>query len=175
MLGAIEYLKALASPNRTVKKFTTVFLSGSVSGQPNLEPPTGYFCPNVNVTYTCHDSNVSSMTWYAEPYISRSLGIQYAPGFTSNESMKKYDSFYAQAINFSVDIETEMFISVTTILTVITSGIENGTNITCLTYRGGYPLVSSSILYFAGNDIKITVIAIAMLLLQISLAGKIPY
>ncbi|CAI8028698.1 hypothetical protein GBAR_LOCUS16329, partial [Geodia barretti] len=70
-------------------------------------------------------------------------------GFTSNESMKKYDSFYTQATNFSVDIETEKFISVTTILTVISSGIENGTNITCLTYRGGYPLVSSSILYFA--------------------------
>ena len=69
--------------------------------------------------------------------------------------MKKYDSFYTQATNFSVDIETEKFISVTTILTVITSGIENGTNITCVTYRGGYPLVSSSILYFAGNDPKI--------------------
>ena len=129
-------------------------------GQPTLEPPTDYFCPDVNVTYTCHDSNVSSMTWHAEPHISRSLGIQYAPGFTSNESMKKYDSFYSQATNFSVDIETGKFISVTTILTVIASGIENGTNITCLTYRGGYPLVSSSILYFAGNEMKVTVIAI---------------
>ncbi|CAI8023840.1 hypothetical protein GBAR_LOCUS13914 [Geodia barretti] len=115
-------------------------------GQPTLEPPTGYFCPNVNVTYTCHDSNVTSMTWFAE---NRNRGIPYVPAFTSNESMKKYDSFYTQATNFSVDIETEKFISVTTILTVITSGIENGTNITCVTYRGGYPLVSSSILYFA--------------------------
>ena len=61
----------------------------------------------------------------------------------------------------------------TTILTVITSGIENGTNITCLTYRGGYPLVSSAVLYFAGNDLKVTVIAIAVLL-YISLAGKTP-
>ncbi|CAI8001988.1 hypothetical protein GBAR_LOCUS3295, partial [Geodia barretti] len=115
-------------------------------GQPSLVPPTGYFCPNVNVTYTCHDSNVTSMTWFAE---NRNRGISYVPAFTSNESMKKYDSFYTQATSFSVDIETEKFISVTTILTVITSGIENGTNITCVTYRGGYPLVSSSILYFA--------------------------
>ena len=155
VLGAIEYLKALASPYRTVTKFNTFFLSGSVSGQPNLEPPTGHFCPNVHITYTCHDSNVTSMTWFAEPHISRNRGIPYVPGFISNESMKKYDSFYTQATNFSVDIETEKFISVTTILTVITSGIENGTNTTCLTFRGGYPLVSSSILYFAGNDPKI--------------------
>ena len=144
-------------------------------GQPTLVPPTGYFCPNANVTYTCHDSNVTTMTWHAEPYISRSLGIQYAPGFTSNESMKKDDSFYTQATNFSEDIATEKFISVTTILTVIASGIENGTNITCLTYRGGYPLVSSSVIYFVGNEIKVTVIAIAALLIQISPAGKIPY
>jgi hypothetical protein len=89
------------------------------------------------------------MTWYAEPHISGNPGIQYAPGYTSNESMKKYDSFYAQVTNLSEDIEAQKFISVTTILTVITSGIENGTNITCLTYRGGHPLVSSSILYFA--------------------------
>ena len=143
-----------------------------IHGQPTLEPPTGYFCPNVNVTYTCHDSNVTTMAWYAEPHIPKNQGIQYAPGFTSNESMKKDDSFYSQATNFSM--EAGRFVSVTTILTVITSGIENGTNITCLTYRGGYPLVSSSIHYFAGNDLKVTVIAIAMLLLQISLAGKIP-
>ena len=100
------------------------------------------------------------MTWYAEPHISGNPGIQYAPGYT-NESMKKYDGFYAQATNLSEDIEAQKFISVTTILTVITSDIENGTNITCLTFRGGYPLVSSSILYFAGNDLKVTVIAIA--------------
>ncbi|CAI8001986.1 hypothetical protein GBAR_LOCUS3294, partial [Geodia barretti] len=73
---------------------------GSISGQPTLVPPTGYFCPNVNVTYTCHDSNVTSMTWFAE---NRNRGIPYVPGFTSNESMKKYDSFYTQATNFSVD------------------------------------------------------------------------
>ena len=90
------------------------------------------------------------MAWFAEPYLGNQ-GIQYAPGFTSNETMKKEDTFYTQATSFSVDTETEKFISVTTILTVITSGIENGTNITCVTYRGGYPLVSSSILYFAGN------------------------
>ena len=61
-------------------------------------------------------------------------------------------------------METEKFISVTTILTVITSGIENGTNITCVTYRGGYPLVSSSIL---GNDLKVTVLAILYISLSL--------
>ncbi|CAI8056316.1 hypothetical protein GBAR_LOCUS30677 [Geodia barretti] len=117
-------------------------------GQPTLEPPTGYFCPNVNITYTCHDSQVTEMTWFAEPYFSGNQGIRYA-AVSINQTKNIGDSFYTQATSFSVDIETEKFISVTTILTVITRGIENGTNITCLTYRGGYPLVSSSILYFA--------------------------
>ena len=90
------------------------------------------------------------MAWFAEPYFSGTQGIQYAP-VSINDTKNMGDSFYTQATSFTVDIETEKFISVTTILTVITSGIENGTNITCVTYRGGYPLVSSSILYFAGN------------------------
>ena len=127
-------------------------------GQPTLEPPTGYFCPDVNVTYTCHDSNVTVMTWYADPYLGKQ-GIKYVPGYIRNETMMKTGNFCAQATNFS---ETDKFISVTTILTVIAGGIESGTNITCLTIRSGYQLVSSSFLYFAGNDLKVTVIAIAI-------------
>ena len=66
--------------------------------------------------------------------------------------MKKGEYFYSKATNFSVDMEEKTFLSVTTTLTVITSGLENGTNITCLTTSGGgVRLVSSSILYFAGN------------------------
>ena len=103
------------------------------------------------------------MTWYADPYLGKQ-GIPYAPGYIRNETMMKNGMFYAQAINFSEDIETAEFISVTTILTVIAGGIENGTKITCLTIRGGYRLVSSSILYFAGNDFQVTAIAIAALL-----------
>jgi hypothetical protein len=116
-------------------------------GQPTLEPQTGHFCPNVNITFICHDSNVTVMTWYAESYLEKQ-GIPYAPGFTENETMM-VNGFYAQATNFDVDMDTGEFISVTTTLTVIASGIENGTNITCLTVRGGYRLMSSSILYFA--------------------------
>ena len=59
--------------------------------------------------------------------------------------MKKYDGFYAQATNLSEDIEAQKFISVTTILTVITSDIENGTNIIRVTYRGGYRLYAERI------------------------------
>ena len=95
------------------------------------------------------------MRWFAEPYFSGNQGIKYVPGFTSNETIKKEDSFYSQATSFSVDMGTTEFVSVTTILIVITSGIENGTNITCLTYRGGDQMVSSSVLYFAGNYLKI--------------------
>ena len=129
--------------------------AGCVSCQPTLEPPTGHFCPEVNVTYSCHDSQVMAMAWFAEPYFSGNQGIKYAPGFTTNVTRKRGDYFYTQATSFSVDMEKNMFLSVTTTLTVITSGLENGTNITCLTTRGG----GSSILYFAGNGLKIIGIA----------------
>ena len=126
--------------------------AGFVTCQPSVEPPTGHFCPEVNVTYTCHDSLVTAMTWFAEPYFSGNQGIKYAPGFTTDETMKKGDYFYTQATSFSVDIEKNTFMNVTTTLTVVTSGLENGTNILCLTTRGGgLKLVSSSILYFAGS------------------------
>ena len=128
-----------------------------------MEPQTGHFCPDVNVTYICHDSNVTVMAWYADPYLGKQ-GIPYVPGYIRNETMMKNGMFYAQATNFSEDIETGEFISVTTILIVIVGGIENGTNIRCLTVRDGYRLVSSSILYFAGNDFQVTAIRIASLL-----------
>ena len=129
-----------------------LILTVCVNCQPTLEPPTGLFCPEVNVTYTCHDSLVTAMTWFAEPYFSGNQGIKYAPGFTTDETMKKGDYFFSKATNFSVDMEKNMFLSVTTTLTVITSGLENGTNIRCLTTRSSLKLVSSSILYFAGNS-----------------------
>ena len=135
-----------------LRELLMLILTVCVNCQPTLEPPTGHFCPEVNVTYTCHDSLVTTMTWFAEPYFSANQGIKYAPGFTTDETMKKGGYFYSKATNFSVDMEEKTFLSVTTTLTVITSGLENGTNITCLTTRGGgLKLVSSSILYFAGN------------------------
>ena len=129
-----------------------LILTVCVNCQPTLESPTGIFCPEVNVTYTCHDSLVTAMTWFAEPYFSGNQGIKYAPVSITNETMKKGDYFFSKATNFSVNFETEKFESVMTTLTVVTSGLENGTNITCLTTRGGgLKIVSSSLLYFAGN------------------------
>ena len=125
--------------------------TGTGSGQPTLEPPTGHLCPEFNVTYTCHDSLVTAMIWFAEPYFSGNQGITYAPVSITNETMKKGDYFYSKATDFIVNFETEKFENVTTTLTIVTSGLENGTNITCQTTRGGgLKLVSSSILYFAG-------------------------
>ena len=129
-----------------------LILTVSVNCQPTLEPPTGLFCPEVNVTYTCHDSLVTAMSWFAEPYFSGNQGIKYAPVSITDETMKKGDYFFSKATNFSVNFETEKFEIVMTTLTVVTGGLENGTNITCLTTRGGgLKLVSSSLLYFAGN------------------------
>ena len=106
-------------------------LSRQSHGQPILEPPTGHFCPNINVTYTCRDSQVTVMTWFAEPYFSGNRGIQYA-AVSINDTRNKGDSFYMRATSFSVDVETDKFVSVTTILTVITRGIENGYHVSDL-------------------------------------------
>ena len=64
------------------------------------------------------------MTWFAELYFSGNRGIKYAPGFTTNETMKKGDYFFSKATNFSENIETEKFESVMTTLIVVTSGLQ---------------------------------------------------
>ena len=96
-----------------LRELLMLILTVCVNCQPTLEPPT---CPEVNVTYTCHDSLVTAMTWFAEPYFSGNQGIKYAPGFTTNETMKKGEYFYSKTTNFSLKFETEKFESVMTIL-----------------------------------------------------------
>ena len=126
-----------------------------VSGQPALEPPTSQFCPDINVTYTCNDDQVDLMSWLAEPYISGNDVINYSPGliYASNSSMVfiegANDQFFSSLMSIMFNSNNINVANITTTLTAITSGLDNGTNMTCVTYRGVTKSQSSSILYFA--------------------------
>ena len=67
--------------------------------------------------------------------------------------------------------------NITTTLTVITRGLENGTNITCLTNRRLEKFMSSSILYIAGMAIQnwyIALVESAWIVFQMYLTGLTP-
>ena len=96
------------------------------------------------------------MSWSAEPYFTRN-DILYSPGliYVNNESVvfiegtnKNFISSLMTIVYNSDNIEVA---NITTTLTVITRGLGNGTNITCLTYRRVEKSQSFSILYFAGS------------------------
>ena len=138
------------------KQLVYDFKTGNVSGQPTLEPPTGHFCPNVNVTYTCHDSQVELMSWSAKHYISGNDVINYSPGFiyANNETMILIEGtdnhFFSSLTSIMFNRHDVTVANITTTLRVITSGLDNGTNITCEICRGIKRSQSSSILYFVG-------------------------
>ena len=129
---------------------------GSVSGKLTLEPPTGFFCPDVNVTYTCHDDQVDLMSWFAKPYFTEN-DILYSPGliYVNNESVVFIEGTNKNSISSLMTIvynsDNIDVANITTTLTVITRGLGNGTNITYLTNRRLNRLQSFSILYFAGS------------------------
>ena len=141
-LGSLVKLKII--------KHTSIFIVG-VSNKPILESPTTFFCPNVNVTYTCHATNVDLMSWTAYPYFYGNGRVPYGPGLT-NTLRKISDNFYTEATNVNEDLVNEKFVEVATVLTVITSGLQNGTNISCRSHGevGAELNVSYSLLYFTG-------------------------
>ena len=124
---------------------------GSVSGKLTLEPPTGYFCADVNVTYTCHDDQVDLMSWSAKPYFTEN-DILYSPGliYVNNESVVFCKNFTSSLMTIVYNSDNIEVANITTTLTVITRGLGNGTNITCLTNRRLNRSQSFSLLYFAG-------------------------
>ena len=105
-LGSLVKLKII--------KHTSIFIVGA-SNKPILEPSTTFFCPNVNVTYSCHATNVDLVSWTAYPYFYGNGRVLYAPGLT-NTLRKISDNFYTEATNVTEDLVNE----VTTVLTVIT-------------------------------------------------------
>ena len=97
------------------------------------------------------------MSWSAEPYLAGNDIINYSPGliYVNNETMTLMEETTKN--NFSSRLMSIIFnrtdinvADITTTLTFKTSGVRNGTNIMCTTYRRSKISQSSSILYFAG-------------------------
>ena len=107
--------------------------------QPILQPPTFHVCPNEIVTYTCYDRQIEAMDWIAEPYITAFDPIKYtastAPLDLGSPPINRTNHFYASHLNITQYNMTTRSGDLTTSLTVITDGLENGTNITCQTTR----------------------------------------
>ena len=117
-----------------------------------------FFCPDVNLTYTCHDDQVDHMSWSAKPYFTEN-DILYSPGliYVNNESVVFIEgtnnNFISSLMTIVYNSDNIDVANITTTLTVITRGLGNGTNITCLTYRRVEKSQSFSTLYIAGTYI----------------------
>ena len=129
-------------------------VTGVVNGSElSLEPSGFYSCPNESVTFRCSDSQVTVMEWKVEPYTNRDGDLSYIPlilmddpgPLTMNSSE---NTFSSKLLHFSrID---HRFANMTTSLTVKTSGIRNGTNITCTTLVIQEEHVMNATIYFAG-------------------------
>ena len=126
------------------------YLTGNefVSGQPTLRPESIYACPNETVTFTCHDSHVVAIQWQLDMYIGAQIT------FSSSQPVGSQEMVYMDMISANLSEVTSMngsLANITTTLTIITNGLLNKTNISCLTANDDNEITkSSSIIYFAG-------------------------
>ena len=80
------------------------------------------------------------MSWSAKPYFTEN-DILYSPGliYVNNESVVFIEgtnnNFISSLMTIVYNSDNIDVANITTTLTVITRGLGNGTNITCLTYR----------------------------------------
>lgn len=128
----------------------------TVYGKPTLDPLVFHACPNESVTFTCSHSQITLMEWRVEPYTDEDDEISYIPSQMVDDpgpvTMNSTNSvLMSQLVHFSKINET--FANITTKLTVRSSGVRNGTNITCtiLTGIGSGRCDVVGILHFAGN------------------------
>ena len=127
---------------------------GTVYGLPTLHPVSHYACPNDVVTFICHGMQASEISWIVEPQIPRMVPIKYtlaehSVGIGQHLLKNLTNHFFASLTNVT-NIEGEVA-DMTTSLTVVTDGLENGTNITCSTLTIDLKTPSSSsFLYMAG-------------------------
>ena len=148
----LDHFSRLTLQNLYAQKSTAfINVAGlSISGRLILQPTVFYSCPNEAVTFTCHDSQINTMTWRAEPYITEKNAIRYSatrkglPLYIMNHSSQFFSSLiYVTRHSQSMDL--------TTSLTVNTSGLENHTTITCRTVANTtYSSSASAILSVAG-------------------------
>ena len=89
------------------------------------------------------------MSWIAKPYISK---IRYLPQYNDTMIFSEGtdNRFFSSLTSIMFNRDDVTVANITTSLRVTTSGLDNGTNITCVTYRGIKRSQSSSVLYFVG-------------------------
>ena len=124
--------------------------------QPFLTGPTAAICPRSNETITliCRDRQVVSMSWDVQPHHTypdfKEEMIVYIPNDNNLIGAENiYGNFTGVLIN--ITNKTNGTADLTSTLAVLTTGIYNGTNITCRTKRSaGLFNHSSVILNIAG-------------------------
>ena len=132
-----------------------MILSGTLSGIPTVQPSVLYTCPNTAVTYSCHASNVTEMSWKVEPYNSLVIftpAFIYAHNETSIESVDTRLFGNLTSIDFNRE-NTLVADNITTTVTFHNSEYENGTMVICQTFYIYEKFTSSAILYFAGRSL----------------------
>ena len=118
-------------------------------------------CPGAIVTFTCHDSNVTAMSWLVESYMQTM--VTFLPGFiyhNINDSVfisQGIDSrFVGTVVSIDFQEENKEFAdNIITTFRVVPIGLDNGTRVTCRTLDEEEVFHSSTKLYFAGIHIAL--------------------
>ncbi|CAI8056295.1 hypothetical protein GBAR_LOCUS30668 [Geodia barretti] len=138
--------------------FMCFSLQGVRCEQPSLEPgPSLYVCPEeTSVKFSCYGREINSMAWIAEPYVPANNPIRYASGHIATGSHPVYSRgfFVANLTNLHRSGASIHIADLTSELTVMTSGVNNGTSITCKTYRGLQSSQRSTFFYHAGLPVS---------------------
>ena len=116
--------------------------------------PSLYVCPQESsVKFHCNGSEITSIAWIAEPYITASNPIRYSAGQIATGSHPVFHSGYFVANLTTLNRSgTNVHVAdLTSELTVSTSGVINGTTVTCRIYRGIHSSQESTSLYHAGK------------------------
>ena len=93
------------------------------------------------------------MVWKAEPYIPANNPIAYVSGqIAAGPSPVSRGSFVATLTNFTRSDDNNIHVAdMKSELSVMTSGVDNETVITCQTYVGNKPMQRSTTFYDAGE------------------------
>ena len=151
ILSSRLLLKGKNNLKVTVKIASSLWSTGIIFCKPLLHPESVYACPNETVTFTCHGSDTVSIQWELDMYIDEGAQIT----FTSIQPVGSQNMVYMDMISANLSevtkVDGSQVANITTTLTIITNGLLNKTNISCLTPNDDNDIVkSSSIFYFAG-------------------------
>ena len=120
-------------------------------GQPTLLH-TSYACPNETVAFTCSDSQIVAVQWKLGMYIEQGADqlTFISSDLVGTQAIIHMDMIFANLSE--VTRRNGSVADITTTLTIITHGLLNKTNISCITSTANNAIMSSSscVFYFAG-------------------------